>query len=77
MLKGLSIQDVCSRGGGGGGPVCETPDFSKFMVCPNGQGERGQVFAILCGRLLWTVPNYEMQECKIFKHGICKFAHQD
>jgi len=31
-------------------------DFLKFMVCPHGQGGRGQFFAILSGRLLWTVP---------------------
>jgi len=43
-------------------------DFSKFMVCPHGQGGLsqcgrfadkegwGQFFAILCGRLLWTAP---------------------
>jgi len=37
--------------------------LSKFIVCPHGQGaiepvrkgRRGQFFAILCGRLLWTV----------------------
>jgi len=48
----------------------KTSDFSEFMVCPHGQGERGlkqcghfadkggrdQFFAILCGRLLWTAP---------------------
>jgi len=42
------------------------------MVCPHGQGGRGlsqyghfsdkgeesKFFAILCGRLLWTAPNY-------------------
>jgi len=45
----------------------KTSDISKFMVCPHGQGgfsqcghfvdkwEEGQFFAILCGRLLWTV----------------------
>jgi len=47
----------------------KTPGFSKFMVCPHGQGggvgwtsadifrtsgEGDQFFAILCGRLLWT-----------------------
>jgi len=42
-------------------------NFSKFMVCPRreggcpvrtfcGQKERGQFFAFLCGRLLWTAP---------------------
>jgi len=43
--------------------------FFKIMVCPHRQGRRefhpgrpffgqgeGQVFAILCGSLLWTVP---------------------
>jgi len=45
----------------------KTSDFSKFMVCPLGQGERGlsqcgqwgiggQFFPILCGCLLWTAP---------------------
>jgi len=32
------------------------PNFSNFMVCSHGQGEEGSIFAILCGRLLWTVP---------------------
>jgi len=46
----------------------KTSDFSKFMVCPRGQGAKGlslcgyfaakgrggQFFAILCGCLLWT-----------------------
>jgi len=48
----------------------KTLDFSKFMVYPHGKGERGLsqcrhfvnkwqdlFFAILCGRLLCTVPN--------------------
>jgi len=45
----------------------KTSDFSKFMVCPNGQGGKGlnqcgqgarggQFFAILCVRLLCTAP---------------------
>jgi len=34
----------------------KNPDFSKFMVCPHGQGVGGQFFAILSGRLLWTAP---------------------
>jgi len=48
----------------------KTSDFSKFMVCPHGQGggdepvrtffgqgERGsQFFADSCGRPLWTAP---------------------
>jgi len=49
--------------------VQTTPDFSKLMVCPYGQGRRelsqseqfadkgGQFFTILCGRLLLTAPN--------------------
>jgi len=36
----------------------KTSDFSKLMVCPHGQGRVDQFFAILCGRLLWTVPDY-------------------
>jgi len=45
--------------------LIQSLDFSKFMVCPYGQGGggwasadkgRGQVFVILCGRLLWTAP---------------------
>jgi len=51
--------------------VQKTSDFSKFMMCPHGQGERGvkpertlcgqggeavNFFALLCGRPLWTVP---------------------
>jgi len=50
--------------------VQKTSDFSKFIVCPNGQGEvepvrtfcrqreRGQSFVVWCGRLLWTALNY-------------------
>jgi len=46
----------------------KTSDFSKFMVCPHGQGGLsqcghfsdkrggGQFFEILCVRLLWTAP---------------------
>jgi len=47
-----------------------TSDFSKYMVCPHGQGggvepvrtfcgegKRGSIFAILCGRPLWMAPN--------------------
>jgi len=42
----------------------KTSDFSKFVVCPHEQVEGGlasadkgsQLFAILCGRLLWTAP---------------------
>jgi len=48
----------------------KTSDFSKFMVCPHGQGgietvrtfcgQGGgdQFFVILYGRLLWTAPCY-------------------
>jgi len=46
----------------------KTLDFSKFIVCPHGQGGEGlsqcghfadkeggdQFFSILCGRLVWT-----------------------
>jgi len=32
-------------------------EFSKFMVCPHGQGGRVQFFTTLCGRLLCTAPN--------------------
>jgi len=55
----------------------KTKDFSKLMVCPYGQGEvepvrtfcgqegGGQFFAILCGRLLWTVSNVALHsECR-------------
>jgi len=49
--------------------VQKTLGFLKFIICPHGQGGRGiepvmtfcgeenrdQFFAILCGRLLWTV----------------------
>jgi len=47
--------------------------FLKFMVCQHGQrglsqcghfvdkGRGGQIFAILCGRLLWTAPLYSFQ----------------
>jgi len=48
----------------------KTPDFSKFMMCPHGQGERGlepvrkfsdkgrgQFFKIFCGRPLRTAPH--------------------
>jgi len=43
--------------------VQKTSDFSKFMVCPNEQGEvgGGQFFAILYGRLLWTAPYRKMR----------------
>jgi len=43
--KGLSIKDVRNQGGGGSSDVdvrtfCQkASDFSKFMVCPHGQGE--------------------------------------
>jgi len=31
----------------------KTKDFSKFMMCPHGQGARGgQFFAVLCGHLM-------------------------
>jgi len=30
--------------------------FSKFMVCPHGQGGGGLFYPILCGRPLWTTP---------------------
>jgi len=46
--------------------IQKTSHFSKFMMCPHGQGGRrfepvrnrgrGPLFAILCGRLLWTAP---------------------
>jgi len=46
----------------------KTLDFLQFMVCLHGQGvrglsqcgqgERGQFFAILCRRPLWTVPKF-------------------
>jgi len=59
--------------------VQKTKDFSKFMICPQGKGglsqcrhfvdkgEGGQFFAILCGRLLWTVLylNYFTQASSI------------
>jgi len=36
----------------------KTLDFLKFMVCPHGHEERrGQFFAILCGRPLYTALN--------------------
>jgi len=49
----------------------KTSDFSKFIVCPHGQGGRGlsqcgnfvdngrggQFFEILCRHPLWTAPN--------------------
>jgi len=47
----------------------KTSELTKFMVCPHGQGglsqsrhfsDKGEgvnFLAILCGRLLWTVPN--------------------
>jgi len=42
----------------------KTPGFSKFRVCPHGQGglsqcgqgERCQFFAILCGRFIGSTP---------------------
>jgi len=47
----------------------KSSDFSKFMVCPHGQGGMsqceqgggGQFFGILCGRLLWTIPNTNLR----------------
>jgi len=53
-------------------------DFSKFMMCPKGQGKRrvepvrsfyekeGQFFAFLCGRPLWTDLN-KFSEVKLAK----------
>jgi len=49
-------------------------DFSKVMVCPHGQvvlsqcghirtRERGQFFAILCERPLWTAPYDLLSKC--------------
>jgi len=47
--------------------VQTTSNFLKFMLCPHEQGLRqfghfadkgNQIFAILCGRLLWTTQRY-------------------
>jgi len=59
--------------------------FSKLMVCPHGQGgwtsadilqigggRGGQFFAILCGRLLWTDPNYFLRATRNVFTSICK-----
>jgi len=43
--------------------------FFRVYVCPHGQGEGGQFFAILCGRLLWTAPKVYLQSLLIiFSH---------
>jgi len=72
--KGPSIQDVRTKEGLSSAEILLTKregvlqmrtfalfgeknsDFSKFMVCPHRQ--RGQFFAILSGRPLWTVPKF-------------------
>jgi len=59
-------------------------DFSKFMVCPHGQGGRGlsqcghfetrgegQFFVILCGRLLWTAPYQSLLQLIEIYHKLC------
>jgi len=38
--------------------VVKNKDFLKIKLCPNGQGEGGNFFVILCGRLLWTALNH-------------------
>jgi len=38
------------------------------MVCPHGQGS--QFFAILCGRVLWTVPNLNYILLQTEKHTV-------
>jgi len=73
--QGPSVKDVRPQGRGGffrcGRPhilMQKTSDFSKFMVCPHGQGGRGfepvrtfceqgdQFFAFMCRRPLWMAP---------------------
>jgi len=57
----------------------KTPEFLKFVVCPQGQkngvktvrtfcrqgGGGGQFFAIWCGRPLWTDPFANCNQVKI------------
>jgi len=56
------VRTFCGQGGGGPSYwtfslLAQKPsNFSKFVMCPHGQGGRGQFFAILYGRLLWTGP---------------------
>jgi len=65
-------------------------DFSKFMVCPHGQGERGsrqyghfsdkgrvhggQFFTISCGRLLWTALNIYCTWHHVLNFSISSFT---
>jgi len=55
----------------------KTSDFSKFMVCPHGQGGLSQcggsqIFAILCGRLLWTAR--PLRQTNITNYNIEAFS---
>jgi len=34
-------------------------DFSKFMVCPHGQGGKRSIFHDFVERLLWAAPNQD------------------
>jgi len=69
MGKGLSIKDVRNQEGGYlssadiflsmGFSKIERPqktsNFSKFIVCPHGQGGMESIFCnFLCGRFSWT-----------------------
>jgi len=84
MAGGLSSADIFVDKGEGEIFSCRRPHFlvhntshfSKFMVCPHGQGvgvvepvgtfceqgRLGQFFTIMCGRLLWTAP---YQSCSV------------
>jgi len=48
------------RGSGGSSDAdsalfgAKNSDISKFMMCPHRKGGGDQIFAILCGHLLWT-----------------------
>jgi len=46
--------------------VQKISDFPKFMIRTDREEGRGQFFAILCGRLLWTaskINNYTLKKC--------------
>jgi len=36
--------------------------FSKVIMWQHGQGEEGLFFALLCGRVLWTAPNWNVKQ---------------